>query len=93
MILCCIFFLTLLLIFCSSAQRIALHFASYNGHTAVCEMLIAAKDDVGPRMQPPRGGPGGRRLSVTEEAGEGGEVPSPAFSTLGGPANASKSLT
>ena len=40
-------FLTLLLIFCSSDQRTALHDAALNGHPAVCELLIAAKADVG----------------------------------------------
>ena len=39
-------FLTLLLIFCSSDQRTALHGAAYYGHLAVCELLIASKADV-----------------------------------------------
>jgi hypothetical protein len=40
------FFLTLLVIFCSSDQRSALHDAAREGHTAVCELLIAGKADV-----------------------------------------------
>ena len=32
--------------FCSSLQRTALHYAADNGHTAVCEVLIAGKADV-----------------------------------------------
>jgi ankyrin repeat protein len=44
---CVVFcFLTLLLIFCSSGQHIALHNAACNGHTAICELLIAGKSDV-----------------------------------------------
>ncbi len=39
-------FLTLLLIFCSSYQRTALHGAASNGQTAVCELLIASKADL-----------------------------------------------
>ncbi len=39
-------FLTLPLIFCSSDQRTALHGAALQGHTAVCEVLIAGKADV-----------------------------------------------
>ena len=35
--------LALLLIFCSSNQQTALHRAAYNGHSAVCELLIAGK--------------------------------------------------
>ena len=38
--------LTLLLIFCSSGQRTALHCAALNEHLAVCELLIAGKADV-----------------------------------------------
>jgi hypothetical protein len=45
-VLCCILFLTLLLIFCSSDQCTALHRAAENGHPAVCEVLIAGKADV-----------------------------------------------
>ena len=36
----------LLLIFCSSGQRTALHLAVKDGFTAVCEVLIAGKADV-----------------------------------------------
>ena len=36
----------LLLIFCSSHQRTALHDAAYKGHPEVCELLIAGKADV-----------------------------------------------
>ena len=44
---CVVFcFLTLPLIFCSSSQWTALHRAANNGHTAVCELLIAGKADV-----------------------------------------------
>ncbi len=32
--------------FCSSDQHTALHLAARNGHTAVCELLIAGKTDV-----------------------------------------------
>ncbi len=39
-------FLTLLLIFCSSDQWTALHYAAYEGQKAVCELLIAGKADV-----------------------------------------------
>ncbi len=39
-------FWSLLLIFCSSYQTTALHFAAYNGHPAVYELLIAGKADV-----------------------------------------------
>ena len=39
-------FSTLPLIFCSSDQSTALHEAAYNGHLAVCELLIASKADV-----------------------------------------------
>ena len=39
-------FLTLLLIFCSSDQWTALHYAADNCHPAVCELLIAGKADV-----------------------------------------------
>ena len=39
-------FLTLLLIFCSSDQRTALHDAALYDHPAVCELLIAGKADV-----------------------------------------------
>ena len=39
-------FLALLLIFCSSDQRTALHVAASVGHLAVCELLIAGKADV-----------------------------------------------
>ena len=39
-------FLTLLLIFCSSGQWTALHYAAINGRLAVCELLIANKADV-----------------------------------------------
>ncbi len=39
-------FLTLLLIFCSSDQRTALHRAARWDDTAVCELLIANKADV-----------------------------------------------
>ena len=46
LILCCILFLTLLLIFCSSGQSTALQDAAYDGHTALCELLIAVKADV-----------------------------------------------
>ena len=46
LILCCILFLTLPLIFCSSDHLTALHDAASNGHTAVCELLIAGKADV-----------------------------------------------
>jgi uncharacterized protein YggT (Ycf19 family) len=45
----CICFWTLLLIFCSSGQSdksTALHDAAYNGHLAVCQLLIASKADV-----------------------------------------------
>jgi hypothetical protein len=42
----CFVFRYFLLIFCSSGQRTALHGAAYNGHTAVCELLIAGKADV-----------------------------------------------
>ena len=38
--------LTLLLIFCSSGQSTALHFAASKGHPAECELLIANKADV-----------------------------------------------
>ena len=38
--------LALLLIFCSSDQRTALHYAATRGHLAVCELLIARKADV-----------------------------------------------
>ena len=38
--------LTLLLIFCSSVQRTALHDAASYGQLAVCELLIAGKADV-----------------------------------------------
>ena len=38
--------LALLLIFCSSDQRTALHRAAGEGHLAVCELLIAGKADV-----------------------------------------------
>jgi ankyrin repeat protein len=34
------------LIICSRSHRTALHFAVQNGHTAVCELLIACKDEV-----------------------------------------------
>ena len=40
------FVLTLLVIFFSSEQRSALHDAAREGHTAVCELLIAGKADV-----------------------------------------------
>jgi ankyrin repeat protein len=44
---CVVFcFLILLLIFCSSGQATALHGAAEQGHTAVCELLIAGKADV-----------------------------------------------
>ena len=44
---CVVFcFLTLPLIFCYSDQRTALHWAAIDGHTAVCELLIASKADV-----------------------------------------------
>ena len=44
---CVVFcFLTLPLIFCSSDQWTALHDAACDGHTAVCELLIAGKADV-----------------------------------------------
>ena len=46
LILCCILFLTLLLIFCSSGECTALHMAALNGQPAVCEVLIAGKADV-----------------------------------------------
>ncbi len=36
----------LLLIFCSSDQQTALHVAAFEGHPAVCELLIASKADV-----------------------------------------------
>jgi ankyrin repeat protein len=36
----------LLLIFCSSRQRTALHYAARYGNLAVCELLIAGKADV-----------------------------------------------
>jgi hypothetical protein len=39
-------FLTLLLIFCSSGQSTALQDAAYDGHLAVCELMIAGKADV-----------------------------------------------
>ncbi len=39
-------FLTLPLIFCSSYQDTALLLAACDGHTAVCELLIAGKADV-----------------------------------------------
>jgi hypothetical protein len=45
-VLCCILFLTLLLIFCSSGQDTALYYAARNGYPAVCEVLIAGKADV-----------------------------------------------
>ena len=38
--------LALLLIFCSSDQRTALHLAAEYGHTAACQLLISAKADV-----------------------------------------------
>ncbi len=46
LMMCCILFLTLLLILYSSDQSTALHEAAYNGHLAVCELLIASKADV-----------------------------------------------
>jgi hypothetical protein len=46
LILCCILFLALLLMSCSSYQSAALHCAAYNSHPALCELLIAGKADV-----------------------------------------------
>jgi ankyrin repeat protein len=46
LILCCILFLTLLLIFCSSYQNTVLHQAARFGHPAVCELLISGKADL-----------------------------------------------
>ncbi len=39
----------LLLIFCSSVQRAALHWAAFCGHVEVCRLLIATKADVNAR--------------------------------------------
>ncbi len=40
------FMLCYYIIFCSSYQSTALHYAAENGDTAVCEVLIAGKADV-----------------------------------------------
>jgi hypothetical protein len=42
----CFVFGYFLLIFCSSRQDTALHFAARNGHTAACQLLMSAKADV-----------------------------------------------
>ncbi len=42
----CFLFRYFLLIFCSSHQRTALHWAARNGHTAACQLLISAETDV-----------------------------------------------
>jgi hypothetical protein len=42
----CFAFRYFLLIFCSSFQLTALHFAALNGHTAACQLLISAEADV-----------------------------------------------
>ncbi len=41
-----VYFRSLLLMFCSSGQRTALHRAANAGHAAACELLIANKADV-----------------------------------------------
>jgi hypothetical protein len=42
-------FENLLLIFCSSVQRTALHWAAFQGHVEACQLLISAKADVNAR--------------------------------------------